>query len=260
MTIPAKKQSQSYTALTQLVMREAEEPIPVAEITRRVHRLRPIESQSSPERVIRNAISQCRLVANTGDGKYWWYPRLLKGSRIRVPLIASDLEQRRIVFDDDARDLLWPSFFAGHDQTDRKPIELRLPTGDSAPLPLEHFGGGEWGTMGSLRFWNWLRACEATGGDALILEAIDAEARRYCIDLDAASVRDESAIRRRTAEVEQEAREHMWKRRAFSVAVWDLAKHLLATGCYRHPVPPEPISPTLESPRYADRALKSLRR
>lgn len=84
MTIPAKKQSQSYTALTQQVVREAEEPIPVAEITRRVHRLRPIEAQPSPERVIRNAISQCRLVANTGDGKYWWYPRLLKGSRVRV--------------------------------------------------------------------------------------------------------------------------------------------------------------------------------
>jgi hypothetical protein len=167
---------------------------------------------------------------------------LLKGSRIRVPLIASDLEQRRIVFDDDARDLLWPGFFAGHDQTDRKPIELRLPTGDSAPLPLEHFGGGEWGTTVSPRFWNWLRACEATGDDALVLEAIDAEARRYRIDLDAASGRDESAVRRRTAEVEQEAREHMWKRRSFSVAVWDLAKHLLATGCYRHPVPPEPIS------------------
>jgi len=242
MTIPAKKQSQSYTALTQLVMREAEEPITVAEIMCRVNCLRPRESLSSPERAIRSAISQCRLVANTGDGKYWWYPRLLKGSRVRVPLIASDLERRRIVFDDDARDLFWPSFFAGHEQTDRKPIELRLPTGDSASLPLEHFGGGEWGTTGSLKFWNWLCACEAAGGDALILEAIDAEARRYRIDLDAASVRDESAIRRRTAEVEQEAREHMWKRRAFSVAVWDLAKQLLATGCYRHPVPPDPIS------------------
>src|SRR5262245_58993955 len=242
MTNLAKQSSQSYTMLTQEVVREAEEPITVTEIMSRVHCVRPIASRSSPERVIRSAISQCRLVANTGDGKYWWYPRLLKGSRVRVPLIASDLEQRRIVFDDDARDLLWPSFFAGHDQTDRKPIELRLPTGDAAPLPLEHFGGGEWGTTGSTRFWNWLRACEATGGDALILEAIDADARRYRIDLDAASVRDESAIRRRTAEVEQEAREHMWKRRAFSVAVWDLAKHLLATGCYRHPVPPDPIS------------------
>jgi hypothetical protein len=242
MTNPAKQPSRSYAALTQRIVREAEEPITVAEITRRVQRLRPIESRS-PEGAIRNAISQCRLVANTGDGKYWWDPRLFKGSRVRVPLIASDLELRQIVLDYDARDLLWPSFFAASEQTDRKPVELRLPTGDSASLPLDHFGGGEWGTTGSPKFWNWLRACEATGGDALIFEAIDAEGRCYRVDIDAASARDESAIRRRTAEVEEEAREHMWKRRAFRVAVWDLAKHLLAAGCYRHPVPPEPISP-----------------
>jgi hypothetical protein len=42
--------------------------------------------------------------------------------------------------------------------------------------PMEHFGGGEWGTTGSPRFWNWLRDCEAEGGDSLIFEAIDAEA------------------------------------------------------------------------------------
>jgi len=242
MTKTEKQPSQSYAALAQQVVREAEEPIPVAEITRRVHRLRPIEARS-PEGAIRNAISQCRLVANMGDGRYWWYPRLLKGSRVRAPLIASDLDRRRIVFDDDTRELLWPSFFASHEQTDRKPIELRLPVGDSASLPLEHFGGGDWGTTGSPKFWEWLRYCEVTSADALILEAIDAEARRYRAGLDAASIRDESAIRRRTAEIEQKAREHLWKRRVFSVAVWDLAKHLLAAGCYRHPVPPEPISP-----------------
>jgi len=54
-------------------------------------------------------------------------------------------------------------------------------------LQLEHFGGGVWGTTGSPKFWNWLRACEAAVADALILEGIDAEARRYRVDLDAAS-------------------------------------------------------------------------
>src|SRR5262249_24123488 len=118
-----------------------------------------------------------------------------------------------------------------------------LGAGECVSLPFEHFGEGVWGTMGSPKFWNWLRACEAAGGDALIFEAIDAEARRYRVDLDAASVMDEFAIRRRTADVERAARDHMWKRRVFAVAVWDLAQHLLATGCYRHPVPPDPISP-----------------
>ena len=153
MTNPEKQPTQSYTSLVQQVVREAQEPIPVAEIMRRVHSLRPIESQS-PERLIRNAVSQSRLVANTGDGRYWWYPRLLKGSRVRVPLIASDLELGRIVFDHDARDLLWPSFFAGSEQVDRNPIELRLGAGDCVSLPFEHFGEGVWGTTGSTKFWS----------------------------------------------------------------------------------------------------------
>jgi hypothetical protein len=70
-----------------------------------------------------------------------------------------------IVFDDDSRDLLWASFFAGHEQVDRKPIELRLPTGDSASLLLEHFGGGVLGTTGSPKFQDWLRACEVAGAE-----------------------------------------------------------------------------------------------
>lgn len=50
---------------------------------------------------------------------------------------------------------------------------------------------------GSPKFWEWLRVCEATSGDALILEALDAEAGRNRIDLEAASVRDESVSRHR---------------------------------------------------------------
>src|SRR5262249_11008838 len=53
MTNPARQPSQSYTALTQHVVREAKEPLPVAEITRRIHRLCPIEARS-PEGAIRN--------------------------------------------------------------------------------------------------------------------------------------------------------------------------------------------------------------
>jgi hypothetical protein len=87
---PAKQSSQSYTALTHQVVREAEEPIPVAEIMRRVHSLRPIESQT-PERLIRHAVSQARLIANTGDGRYWWYPRMHRHSAIAWPVLHSRL-------------------------------------------------------------------------------------------------------------------------------------------------------------------------
>lgn len=72
-----KEQKTSYAALTEQVVREAAEPIPFVEIMRRVHQLRRIETQS-PEGTIRSAVGQCYLIANTGDGRYWWYPRLLR--------------------------------------------------------------------------------------------------------------------------------------------------------------------------------------
>lgn len=236
-----KEQQPSFTALVRDVVRKAEAPIPATEIMRRVHQLRPIDTRS-PESTIRNAISQCRMVANTGDGKYWWYPRLLKGSRVRVPLVASDLDRKLIVFDNEARELLWPSFYAGYAQSDRDPVRVQLPAGDRVEWPLEHFGDTDWGTTGSPDFWQWLRNCEAEGGDALIVEASDAEKRRYRVSLDAESVWDQSTIRRSTMEVEQEARDYWWKCRVSGVAIWDMAKYLLAGGHYRNPVPPEPLS------------------
>jgi hypothetical protein len=236
-----KGKQPSYTALVRDVVWKAEAPIPATEILRRVHQLRPVVT-ISPQNTIRSAISQCRLIANTGDGKYWWYPRLIKGSRVRVRLIASDTDQERIVFDEEARELLWPSFFAGYTQSDRDPVTVELPVGGCVKWPLEHFGNTDWGTTGSPDFWQWLQDCEAAGGDALIVEASDAEARRYRVSFDAEPVRDQSAIRRRTMEVELEAREYWWKRRASGVADWDIAKYLLAAGHYRNPVPPEPLS------------------
>jgi Plasmid pRiA4b ORF-3-like protein len=240
--ITGKEQRASYAALTQKVVREAEEPIPFAEIMRRVNRMRRIETRS-PEGTIRNAIGQCYLIANTGNGRYGWYPRLLKSSRVRVPLIVSDLKQKRIVFDDEVRELLWPSFFAGQALADREAVDLELPDGEHAPLPLDFFGNGVWGTTGSQEFWKWLRAGKARDGDALIIEALNAETRRYRISLETKAMRDAAAIRLRAEEVERAAREHLWRYRARGMTVWDMAKYLLVAGYYRHRVPPESITP-----------------
>lgn len=242
MKSPTKERKASYASLTVQVVRESAEPIPVAEIMHRVHRLRPIETRS-PEATIRSAIGGCYLIANTGEGKYWWYPRLLAGSRVRVPLVASDLAQKRILFSSDARELLWPSFFSIQTFTDREPIKIELTSGGRAELPLDFFGNGIWGTTGSQEFWNWIQASQASGDDALIIEAIDAEARHYQVNLEFRVTRDDPTLRRRTEEIEQAARERLWQRRAQGMAEWEMVKYLLLAGYYRHPVPPMPITP-----------------
>jgi len=76
----------------------------------------------------------------------------------------------------------------------------------------------------------------------LIIEAVDAEARGYRVSFDTQAGRDAAALRKRTEEVEQAAEDYLWRRRAHGVAVWTIARHLLAAGYYRNPVPPEAIS------------------
>lgn len=233
----------SFAALVYQVVKESPDPLPVREILSLVNRMRPVET-NSPLQTIRHALGQCRLIANTGEGRYGWYPRLIDGSRVRVPLNDSDLAAHRIVFDDEVRDLLWPGFFAIQSLQDRQPVHATLAEGGKpTTLPLQFYGGGVWGTEGSAELWKWLKARRVRGGDAVIVEAEDAGSRRYRVSLDLQSGRDESAVRQRTEAVEQAAREYAWNRRAQGCAVWDIAKHLLVAGCYRYPVPPDPISP-----------------
>jgi hypothetical protein len=73
------QEKMSYALLVRQIMQEDPEPITVTELLRRVNRVRPVETRS-PESTIRSAIAQCRLIANNGEGRYGWYPRMLKGS------------------------------------------------------------------------------------------------------------------------------------------------------------------------------------
>ncbi|HZS04048.1 MAG TPA: plasmid pRiA4b ORF-3 family protein [Blastocatellia bacterium] len=237
-----KEQKASCAALVRQVVREAAEPIPVAEILRRVELVQRVETRS-PEATVRGAIRECRMIVHAGDGAYGWYPRLLSGSRARVPLVTSHLSNQRIIFDDEVRELLWPGFFASRELADEDPVVLRLPEGTHTPLPLDFFGQGVWGTTGSPALWNWLRFARAKGGDALVIEAADAEKKCYRVSLEPRAQRDDAAVRGRTAAVEQAAREYLWRSRARDPALWDLARGLLVAGHYRHPVPPEPITP-----------------
>jgi hypothetical protein len=117
-----------------------------------------------------------------------------------------------------------------------------LPDGTTTRMPLDFFGHGVWGTTGSPPFWAWLKSLNVMTGDALIFDAVDAEARRYRVTFESQATVDADAVKRRTDEVTQIAAQHLWNRRAHGSSVWDMAKYLLATGQYKHPVPPDPIS------------------
>jgi hypothetical protein len=230
----------NYTELTYQVVRESPDPLPFDEILRRVQAITPIKTKN-PKSTIRNAVSQSRLIVATGDGRYGWMPRVLNGSRIRLTLSESDLSNRAIEFGDELREALWPTFFEIQKRADRGPVHVTLPNKTRTQLPLDFLGEGHWGTTGSPEFWMWFEGLNAKAGDHLIFRVIDGEAKSYGIEFQRRSERDEEAVTQRNQTVVQAALE-LLRKSIGGLAIWDIASRLLATGQYRHSIPPDPLT------------------
>ena len=189
----------NYTALTHQVVRESREPLPSAEIMRRVNTLAPVTTRN-PKGTIRNAISQSRLIVNTGDGRYGWKYRVINDSVLRLTLSESDCGGEAIEYSGELHDALYPAFFASREYDDRAPVHLKLPDGAIARLPLEHLREARcWGTRGTPEFWEWFRSLHARPGDALIVRVLDGEARLYAVEFQTHAERDETAIAARNS-------------------------------------------------------------
>jgi hypothetical protein len=245
--MPKPTQPPPFAEITARIVRDSPHPIPFAEILNRVNAIRPIET-NSPKGTIRSAISQCRFIAPDGQGNYGWSPRMMKGAQVRVALVKGDLQHKppRIEFDDDAREMLWPNFFGSAKYGDREPVQLEMPNGKKTSMSLDFLGAtdheGHWGTIGSLEFWVWLKSVNAMAGDDLIFETLDGEQRRYGVRYEPQSQRDTAVIGRRTAETIEAGANLLRSGRGKSVDImWDMARILLVSGHYAHPVPPRPI-------------------
>ena len=165
----------SYGDLVHQVVREATEPLPFDEIMRRVHALVPITTKN-PKSTIRNAITQSRLIVNTGGGHYGWKYRVINGSTLRLPLSESDLAQRRLLYTEELRDALWPAFFEIQKRTDTLSLRVQFPDGASCELALDFLGTAQWGTRSAPEVWDRLKVLKARPGDALIFRVLDGEA------------------------------------------------------------------------------------
>jgi len=229
----------NYTALTHQVVRESREPLPFAEIMRRVNTLAPVTTRN-PKGTIRNAIGQSRLIVNTGDGRYGWKYRVINDSVLRLTLSESDCRGEAIEYPGELRDALYPAFFAGREYGDRGPVHFTLPDGTIARLALDHLREARWGSRGSPQFREWFNSLHARPGDALIVRVLDGEARLYAVEFQPRAARDETAVAARNQQIVQAALEH-YRHSASGVTDWDMSSHLLAIGLYRDPVPPDPL-------------------
>lgn len=230
----------SYTDLAHQVVRESREPLPFAEIMQRVDAIVPITTKN-PKGTIRNAISQSRLIVNTGDGRYGWKYRVINDAVLRITLTESDCRGVTIEYTEEVRDVVCPAFFAIQKYSDRQPVHLKLPNGTVTQIPLNFLGtGGHWGTQGSPEFWQWFKSLRAIPGDELIFRVLDGEARLYAIEFQPRAARDEPVIAARNQQIVQAALEH-FRRSPSGVSDWDMSSHLLALGLYKHPIPPDAL-------------------
>lgn len=234
-----KQPNVSNTELVHQVVRDSPEPLLFDEILRRVNRLHRIPTKN-PKSTIRSAISQSSLIVNTGDGRYGWKYRVMNGSTLWLPLSAGDLRKRQIAFPEEVRDALYPAFFESQKRRERGPVRVRLANGPTVEWELEHFVKAQWGTHATLPFWEWFERLHAKAGDCLLLRVLDGEARLYALAFEPHAGRNNEAIAERNQEIVQAALAHLRRTRG-GAALWDTSSHLLATGRYKHPIPPEPL-------------------
>ena len=234
------KDKPNFTALTHQVVHDSPEPLPFDEILWRVNALAPIATKN-PRNTIRGAVSQSHLIVATGDGRYGWKPRVINGSSLRVTLSDTHLVRQAIGFGDEVRDALWPSFFEIQLREDSAPVHLQLPAGVVTRAPLEHLGDVNWGTTGSPEFWQWLKSLNPAAGDHLIFRVLNGEAKLYSIEYQPRASRDENVIAGRNEAILQAALAYL-RRSKSGAAIWDICEHLLSTGQYKHPIPPDPLS------------------
>jgi len=229
----------SFTELAHRVVRESPEPLAVDQIVERVHAIRPITTKN-PKQTIRNAISASYLIVSTGDGRYGWKMHLIDGALLRHTLQEAEFVERVLLWDEDLRDALWPTFFAPRKYSDRSPVWLSMPDGAVARCALEHITFATWGSHADGAFWAWFDELGAQVGDHLLFQVVNSEQRKYAVTFEAQSERNEEAVQERNAALVAAAGKRA--SRPYGVAIWDLATHLLTTGFYHHPVPPDPLS------------------
>ena len=122
----------SYAELVHQVMKSAGRSLSFEELFDQVNQRRQVATRD-PKATVRNALSQDRQLLSLGDGRYGYLPYLLRGSLLRVPLLEKAPANHPLVFTEEARDALWPTFFAIQKRRNLAPVRLRLPNGPEVP-------------------------------------------------------------------------------------------------------------------------------
>ena len=242
----ARTRGPSAKSLVRQVMQEADAPLTIDEILRRVTALHPLSS-GNPKTTVRNAISAHPLVQLDASGRYTYLPRALSGARMRVSMELAAPARGLLGVTAEVFSLLWPAGFP----LDPAERTLLLQDGPSATLTAANVESAPWRSLYAvlalpLPFWDWWAAQRSAGSDALLLRCEDGEALRFRVQgLDAALL-DPDTVAARGAALRECAVTVLKTVQGIEAA--DLAVRLLARGIYHADPPPEPLDVALGVP------------
>jgi tetratricopeptide (TPR) repeat protein len=244
----AQRDRPSNSDLVYEVLRSAEQPLTFLEIFNEVNRRQPIMTRD-PNATIRSALQQGKQLVSLGDGRYGYLPHLLSGSLLRVPLMEKQPAGSPLIFPDEVRQALWPSFFENSKHRDRRPVHVELPGGEEFAAPLDFFGAGVWGSRLSTELRNYLAQSGAAAGDSLLMRVTHGEESRAAVWLEYRRQRNETAVRKRNQELADSAVQILHRSRWREVPIWDLVIALLGRGAYRADIAPDPLETVLKADR-----------
>jgi len=230
------------------VLRSAERPLTFQEIFDEVNRRQQIATRN-PKATIRTALQQGKQLVSLGDGRYGYLPHLVSGSLLRVPLTEKDPANHPLVYPDDARQALWPSFFESQKRRNKRPVQVRLPGNEAVVLSLDFFGAGVWGSQPPKGMQDYLAASRAAAGDSLLVRVVEGEEGQAEAWLESHRQRNGPAVRRRNQELADAAVQVLSRNSRREAAIWDLVIALLGRGVYRADVAPDPLENVLKADR-----------
>lgn len=238
----------SYTDLVYEALQAASHPLSFDEIFTAVNERRPITTRN-PRATIRSALNQSKQLVRLGEGRYGYLPREAQGSLLRVVLTEKKPANHPLIFPDDVRYALWPSFFETKKRQNLRPVIARLPNGDEVSLGLEFFGQGRWGCRIPEGLRRYLAGSYAAPGDALLIRVLDAEAGRAELWFEPHRRRDRAAVAQRNRELADRAEVLFRDSRTLELPIWDLVIGLLARGAFRGEVAADPLETVLRADR-----------
>jgi tetratricopeptide (TPR) repeat protein len=240
----ANRQETSNADLVYEVLRSAQEPLTFQQIFDRVNAIRPVATKN-PKATIRGALQAGHQLISLGDGRYCYLPRQLPGSLLRLPLLEKRPTEQPLVYPEELYLALWPSFHENEKRRDRAPVAARLPDGQVVSLALAFLDVGTWGTPMPAALRGYLEEQQAVKGDSLLVRIVGWDPVTCELRHEPRRKRNARAVKRRNAELADEALTLLQQNRSQPLLIWELIPRLLARGVYHADIAPDPLTDVL---------------